>query len=73
MTECCNHNCNEGRDCPQRRALPIAGREPFDWQLLVIWIAVAVAFGAVAAMSFGPQIAELIDYLWPRLVVAASF
>lgn len=20
MTECCNHNCNEGRDCPVRKA-----------------------------------------------------
>lgn len=81
LPSCCQYHgfeengCN-GRNCPEGRidlrALATR-REPFDWQLLVIWIAVAVAFGAVAAMSFGPQIAELIDTLWPRLVFAASF
>lgn len=25
--KCCNHNCNQGRDCPDR---------PFDWQDRVV-------------------------------------
>jgi hypothetical protein len=59
-------------------ALPIqyVGTEPapFNWELTVIWIAVAVAFGAVLALSIvDPR--NLTDWLpavWPRLVVALS-
>lgn len=51
-----------------RKPLP---SEPFDWQALVLWIGVAVAFGAIAALSIADP--RDLSTIWPRLVALASF
>lgn len=56
-----------------REPLPVsfAGREPFDWQALVLWIGVGVAFGAIAALSIADP--RDLSTLWPRVLAALSF
>jgi hypothetical protein len=62
---CRSDLCSQGRKtCPTPQACEIAeASEPFDWQLLVIYIGVAVAFGAVLALSTS----------WPQMVAWLSF
>jgi hypothetical protein len=36
--------------------------EPFDWQLIVVWIGVAVAMGAVLALSSWPQMVAWLSF-----------
>lgn len=56
-----------------REPLPVsfAGREPFDWQALVLWIGVGVAFGAIAALSIADP--RDLSSFWPRVLAALSF
>lgn len=45
--------------------------EPFDWQGLVLWIGVGVAFGAIAALSIADP--RDLSSFWPRVLAALSF
>lgn len=63
---------NREPDRVAREPLPItfAEPEPFDWQALVLWIAVVVCFAAVFALSIADP--RDLSTLWPRLVAAMS-
>ena len=45
--QCCNHNCNQGRDCPFRKVRPVPRR----------WIGLALALAAFIAWTAAPDLA----------------
>jgi hypothetical protein len=49
--------------------------DPVDWELLIVWVGVAVAFGAVLALSIvDPRnLTDWLPAIWPRAVVALNF
>jgi hypothetical protein len=52
---CCTHECNEGRDCPQR--IEFAGGEPVDWPFVAI---VALILTVICVAAFSPEIAAFV-------------
>ncbi|CAB5144462.1 hypothetical protein UFOVP147_14 [uncultured Caudovirales phage] len=53
---CCNHNCNQGRDCPVRQAceLPITMDEPpVTFARVIFWVRNALAGVGIAACIIG--------------------
>ena len=47
----CNHNCNQGRNCPTRQACELAEPDPMPTTFRLIWWAI-LFFVALAAVSF---------------------
>jgi hypothetical protein len=62
---CRSDLCSQGRKtCPTPQACEIAEEsEPFNWELLVIYLAAAVAFGAVMALSSGLTWAQMVAWM----------
>jgi len=55
VSGCCTHDCNEGRDCPQR--IEFAGSEPVDWPSVAI---VALILTVICVAAFSPEIAAFV-------------
>jgi len=43
----CNHDCNQGRECPARGEFSEYGRGPMAWHL--VWVAFGVCFWGLVA------------------------
>jgi hypothetical protein len=57
MSACCNHNCNQGDDCPLRHPHDLGLRGRVGWLLVaLIWsmVAVAILTGCEARDSTDP-------------------
>jgi hypothetical protein len=54
---CCTHECNEGRDCPQR--IEFAGGEPYSASSLALAVAVVGVLGLVL-WHISPELRGLI-------------
>jgi hypothetical protein len=51
----CNHDCNEGRDCPNQ--IEYAGPEPLEYAAGLV---TAIVLLLILGVSFSPEIAAII-------------
>jgi hypothetical protein len=50
---CCNHNCNQGRDCPNRRQQPVLAAVVMVMVLALLWHIAPIATAHVEAPMEG--------------------
>lgn len=57
---CCNHECNEGRDCPER--IDFAGDEPYSTLSLVLSVVIVTAL-CLLVWYISPELRALVSII----------